>query len=131
MERIHLEKSDLNRILTIIRRLKKKELVEQRLYLTVHLIRKSEDLKDTNILKQIQKRKLHKKHIRETIAFKNVNWFWSQDKFETIMIYRETFNFFRTRLVSLQNEEPHNDATMAVNLPDEIVVILRFLKICC
>ena len=130
MEQIILTKSSINRVLRIIKRLKGKDLEEQVEYLTIHLIKANDDEDDLKIWNQVRKKKLPFGKLEETIAYKNANWFWSQDKNQLLLDWKEGFYSFRRQIVIMCRDERTDDMETSANLPNEIVVILRWLKLC-
>lgn len=129
-EKVILTKSDINRILTIIKRMKGKSSPEQENYLVIHLINRELEKSDLEVLMNVKKRKISAEELKNTIAYKNTKWFWTQQKLEILCYYRDTFYFLRQSVVKRNAEIRDNEDQIETTLNEDIVTILRWLKLC-
>lgn len=129
-EKVILTKSDINRILTIIKRMKGKSSPEQENYLVIHLINRELEKSDLEVLMNVKKRKISAEELKNTIAYKNIKWFWTQQKLEILCSYRDTFYSLRQSVVKRNAEIRDNEDQIETTLNEDIVTILRWLKLC-
>lgn len=130
MSKIILTKSEINRVLTIIKRLKRRSFAEQEEYLVIHLINRNLEKSDLEILMKVKKRKIAAEGLKNTIACKNVQWFWTPQKFEFLSSYRDDFYTLRQSIVKRNAEIRDNEDQIETSLPEDIVTILKWLKLC-
>ena len=135
MSKIILTKSEINRVLRIIKKLKgnkkkRKSLSEQEDYLAIHLINRTPERSDLEILMKVNRNKIAAEELKNTTAYKNVKWFWTTEKFEILCSYRDEFHDLRQGIVKRNAEIRDDEDQVETSLPEDIVTILKWLKLC-
>lgn len=128
MKKTVLMKSSINRALSMLRRLKRKNHEDQIHYLTVHLIRKNRDKKELEILRDIQRKKSDLLVLQDTIAYKNAKWFWSDQKMQTFISYKKDLESYR-KMASHLYERDLDDPEIEVILPQDLAVIMNWFQL--
>lgn len=129
MEKTILTKNSINRALAMLRRLKKKTLKEQVDYLTIHRIRRDPTSKEFALLKKVQRKKSDPSLLQETIAFKNAQWFWSDQKQETFISHRPRLESYRKMVCNKDYRSIDDDPEISVTIPQDLFVILEWLQL--
>ena len=128
MKKTVLTKSSINRALSMLRRLKKKDFGQQIRYLTAHRIARQRDKSELIILLDIQRNRQPEEKLFETIAYKNVQWFWSDLKFQTFVSYKQKLEAYR-KMVCSQDDRSDDDPEVVVEIPEELAIILQWLQL--
>ncbi len=125
--KIIMNKGQMNRIIKVINRLKRKSFAEQIIYLTIDKLRRG-SLLEQKLVKDFEKNKIKFNDLEYTEACKNVIWFWGPLKIEDLLSREETFKEGRS---SLSKKDKRDYSTVEVNLlmSEEIYVALQWLGI--
>ncbi|MEI7557303.1 MAG: hypothetical protein WCJ45_00120 [bacterium] len=129
MEKIILTKSSINRALAMLRRLKKKMLPQQVDYLAIHRIRRDPRSKEFDLLKKVQRKKSDPILLYETLAYKNAQWFWSDQKHQTFISYKPRLESYRKMVCNKDYRSIEDDPEISVTIPQDLFVILEWLQL--
>ena len=132
MKKIILTRSSCNRILKILRVLAKKDHEAQLVYLTLHMMRSCTG-EERQILKHYEKGKQADKEtalqlIKSKTTYATVQAFWTPARFEVLAASRERIQKYRS--LTFSEQRTIDDAELTVAPPEELTVILEFLRLC-